>query len=144
MGRRKIEIELIEDRKKRFRAFSRRRKGLFHKASELQRLCNIQTAIVVFSSGGKPFASVSDNSSVNAVIQRYLNNTSSGDESLDAVGVICETEETETVKEDDRFWWKTVDADKNCSIEDLLSLKNRLELLRENLRRRLNASSSTQ
>ncbi|KAJ4958572.1 hypothetical protein NE237_025683 [Protea cynaroides] len=144
MGKRKIGIELIEDKKKRIVAFFKRRKGLFHKASELQSFCNVQTAIVVFSPAGKPFASVSDASSMNVVIEKYLKNISSGDESFDAVAVTCEAEETKTVKQDGGFWWKT---DKNCSIEDLLYLKNRLELLRENLRCRLNeltASSSSQ
>ncbi|KAJ4960832.1 hypothetical protein NE237_020742 [Protea cynaroides] len=147
MGKRKIEIELIEDKQKRIVTFSKRRKGLFHKASELQSLCNVQTAIVVFSPAGNPFTSVSDASSLNAIIQRYLNNISSGDESFNAVGVTYEAEETKTVKENDGFWWKTIDADKNCSMEDLLSLKNRLERLRENLCCRLNkltASSSSQ
>ncbi|XP_043725608.1 MADS-box transcription factor 2-like [Telopea speciosissima] len=130
MGKRKIDIELLENEKKKNVTFSKRRKSLFHKASEVGNLCNVQTAIVVFSPAGNPFTFTSHGSSADVVIQRYLE----------------KYEPVEIVKEDGGFWWDTVDVDKYRSMEDFLSLKNRLERLKENICCRLTnmtASSSS-
>jgi len=56
MGRKKIEIELVENKKARNVTFSKRRNGLFKKASDLSILCNARVGIVGFTPGGKPFA----------------------------------------------------------------------------------------
>ncbi|XP_043702942.1 floral homeotic protein APETALA 1-like [Telopea speciosissima] len=117
MGKRKIDIELLENEKKKNVTFSKRRKGLFHKASELGNLCNVQTAIVVFSPAGNPFTFTSHGSPADIVIQRYLE----------------KYEPADIVKEDGGFWWDTVDVNKYCSMEDFLSLKSRLERLKENI-----------
>nr|AIZ95375.1 MADS29 [Erycina pusilla] len=54
-GRKKIEIKLIEKEESRQVCFSKRRKGLFKKASELCTLCGAEVAIVLFSLKGKPY-----------------------------------------------------------------------------------------
>ncbi|KAI4367540.1 hypothetical protein MLD38_023269 [Melastoma candidum] len=51
--------------------FSKRRAGLFKKASELATLCGVEIAVIVFSPGQKPFSF--GNPSLNAVINRFLN-----------------------------------------------------------------------
>ncbi|KAK1271597.1 Agamous-like MADS-box protein AGL62 [Acorus gramineus] len=55
MGRKKIEIKKIEKEDARQVCFSKRRQGVFKKASELSILCGAQIAIIVFSPGGKPY-----------------------------------------------------------------------------------------
>ncbi|XP_018720723.2 MADS-box transcription factor 47 [Eucalyptus grandis] len=52
--RRRTEIAKIADRAARLVTYSKRRKGLFNKASELCRLCGARAAVVVFSPAGKP------------------------------------------------------------------------------------------
>ncbi|KAK9099520.1 hypothetical protein Syun_026565 [Stephania yunnanensis] len=71
-GRRKIEIKKIEHKGYLQVAFSRRRNGIFKKASELSTLCGAESAIIVFSPAGKPFSFGYPN--VDTVIQRYLSN----------------------------------------------------------------------
>ncbi|PWA86712.1 flowering locus C-like protein, splicing variant 2 [Artemisia annua] len=53
MGRRKLEIKRIEDKNSRQVTFSKRRTGLMKKARQLSVLCDVDIAVVVFSSGGK-------------------------------------------------------------------------------------------
>ncbi|KAH8512915.1 hypothetical protein H0E87_006280, partial [Populus deltoides] len=53
MGRKKVELKRIENKSSRQVTFSKRRNGLFKKARELSVLCDVQAAILVFSSCGK-------------------------------------------------------------------------------------------
>lgn len=69
MGRRKIEMEMVEDAGSRQVTFSKRRNGLFKKANELAILCGAELAVVVFSPGGKPFSF--GHPSVDAVARRF-------------------------------------------------------------------------
>ncbi|KAF8402315.1 hypothetical protein HHK36_013269 [Tetracentron sinense] len=55
MGRRKLEMQKIESLKARQVCFSKRRKGLFKKASDLSAIFGLDIAAVVFSPAGKPF-----------------------------------------------------------------------------------------
>ncbi|KAL6602749.1 hypothetical protein ACP70R_043110 [Stipagrostis hirtigluma subsp. patula] len=55
-GRQRIEIRRIEEDARRQVTFSKRKAGLFKKASELSLLCGARVAVVVFSFCGKPFA----------------------------------------------------------------------------------------
>nr|QWX93787.1 MADS-box protein 48 [Cunninghamia lanceolata] len=55
MGKRKIEIKRIENADARQVCFSKRRMGLFKKASELCILCGAEIGIIVFSPAGKVF-----------------------------------------------------------------------------------------
>ncbi|CAJ1940968.1 unnamed protein product [Sphenostylis stenocarpa] len=54
-GRKKIEIKKIEKSSNKQVTFSKRRVGLFKKASELCVLCDVSVAIIVFSPAGKLF-----------------------------------------------------------------------------------------
>ncbi|EFH63300.1 predicted protein [Arabidopsis lyrata subsp. lyrata] len=56
LGRRKIEIEKIKNQSNLQVTFSKRRSGLFKKASELRTLCDAEIAIIVFSPGGKVYS----------------------------------------------------------------------------------------
>ncbi|KAL9233376.1 hypothetical protein vseg_008388 [Gypsophila vaccaria] len=70
-GKRKIPIEPIINKTKKQVTFSKRRVGLFKKASELCSLCGANVAIVTFSGAGKFFGF--GHPSVEDVVQRYIN-----------------------------------------------------------------------
>ncbi|KAJ1701405.1 hypothetical protein LUZ63_001184 [Rhynchospora breviuscula] len=61
-GKRKITIQLIENVDARHVSFSKRRKGLFKKASELSVMCGAQVRVAAFSPAGKPFNNFSTSS----------------------------------------------------------------------------------
>ncbi|KAJ4751304.1 Agamous-like MADS-box protein AGL61 [Rhynchospora pubera] len=70
MGRQKIEIKKIENEEARQVCFSKRRNGLFKKASELSTLCGAEICIVIFSPAGKAFSF--GHPSVDSVADRFL------------------------------------------------------------------------
>ncbi|KAF8692533.1 hypothetical protein HU200_039635 [Digitaria exilis] len=76
MGRQKIEIRRIESDEARQVCFSKRRAGLFKKASELSILCGADVAAVVFSPAGKAFSF--GHPSVDSILDRFLDTTSPG------------------------------------------------------------------
>ncbi|MCH85179.1 MADS-box transcription factor, partial [Trifolium medium] len=55
-GRRKIEMKNMSNESNLHVTFSKRRSGLFKKASELCSLCGVDVALVVFSPSGKAFS----------------------------------------------------------------------------------------
>ncbi|KAG6537811.1 agamous-like MADS-box protein AGL62 [Zingiber officinale] len=70
MGRQKIEIKRIQNEEARQVCFSKRRSGVFKKASELSILCGAEISVVVFSPAGKVFSF--GHPSVEAVVDRFL------------------------------------------------------------------------
>ncbi|KAM7260789.1 hypothetical protein ACFE04_026264 [Oxalis oulophora] len=70
-GRQKIEIKRIENEVDRFITFSKRRAGIYKKASELAVLCDVEVGIVVFSPTGKPYSY--GHPSIEAISNRYFN-----------------------------------------------------------------------
>ncbi|KAF9599810.1 hypothetical protein IFM89_001756 [Coptis chinensis] len=74
-GRQKIEIKRIENEAARQVTFSKRRAGVFKKASEISILCGVDTLIVVFSPAGKPFSFGHPN--IDSVLDRALSNPES-------------------------------------------------------------------
>ncbi|PKA54226.1 Agamous-like MADS-box protein AGL61 [Apostasia shenzhenica] len=70
MGRQKIEIKKIENEDARLVSFSKRRSGLFNKASCLTTLCGVDAAVVVFSPAGTPYSFGSPR--VEMVVDRFL------------------------------------------------------------------------
>jgi len=71
-GRQKIEMVKMKNESNLQVTFSKRRSGLFKKASELCTLCGAEVAIVVFSPGRKVFSFGHPN--VDSVIDRFINN----------------------------------------------------------------------
>ncbi|CAI9278174.1 unnamed protein product [Lactuca saligna] len=72
MGRRKLEMKRIEDKNSRQVTFSKRRSGLNKKARHLSVLCDIDVAVVVFSSRGKLYEYCSGSTtSVELILSRY-------------------------------------------------------------------------
>ncbi|CAL5066355.1 unnamed protein product [Urochloa decumbens] len=70
-GRKKIEIKFIENNEARQVCFTKRRQGLFKKASELSILCGAMVGTVVFSAAGRSFSF--GHPSIDEVINRFLN-----------------------------------------------------------------------
>lgn len=70
MGRKKIEVKLIEDRCNRHVTFCKRRSGLIKKARELSVLCDVEVGLVVFTNRGRLYEFCSGNSLLN-IIMRY-------------------------------------------------------------------------
>ncbi|XP_057948215.1 agamous-like MADS-box protein AGL62 [Malania oleifera] len=70
-GRQKIEMKKIEDEEDRLISFSKRRSGIYKKASELSTLCGTEIGIIVYSPSEKPFTY--GNPCLESVANRYLN-----------------------------------------------------------------------
>nr|QWX93782.1 MADS-box protein 43 [Cunninghamia lanceolata] len=71
MDKVKIPIKKIENPNKRQVCFSKRKMGIFKKASELSIMCGTEIAIIVFSSAGKAFTFGSPN--IDFVVDKYQN-----------------------------------------------------------------------
>ncbi|KAB1208607.1 Agamous-like MADS-box protein AGL62 [Morella rubra] len=69
-GRQKIRMEKMESESNLQVTFSKRRSGLFKKASELCTLCGAEIAIIVFSPGKKAFSF--GHPSVEPILERFL------------------------------------------------------------------------
>ncbi|KAK4361523.1 hypothetical protein RND71_020475 [Anisodus tanguticus] len=69
-GRQKIPMSKIENKDDRFATFSKRRSGLYKKASELVTMCDVDIGIILFSPTGKPFSFF--HPTAEAVINRFL------------------------------------------------------------------------
>lgn len=70
-GRQKLSMEKIENEKNLQVTFSKRRAGIFKKASELSTLCGAESAVVVFSPGEKSHSY--GHPSVETIANRFLN-----------------------------------------------------------------------
>ncbi|XP_038683050.1 agamous-like MADS-box protein AGL62 [Tripterygium wilfordii] len=70
-GRQKIEIKKMTNESNLHVTFSKRRLGIFKKASELCTLCDVDVAVLIFSPGKKVFSF--GHKSVDSVIQRFVN-----------------------------------------------------------------------
>ncbi|KAL4303398.1 hypothetical protein GQ457_10G022070 [Hibiscus cannabinus] len=73
LGRQKVEMVKMTKESNLQVTFSKRRGGLFKKASELSTLCGVELALVVFSPGNKVFSF--GHPSVDIIIDRYSRNS---------------------------------------------------------------------
>ncbi|XP_062093389.1 agamous-like MADS-box protein AGL29 [Humulus lupulus] len=69
-GRQKIEMKMIQEEDSRLITFSKRRSGIYKKASELVTLCGAEVGVVIFSPSGKPFSY--GHPSIDAVASHFL------------------------------------------------------------------------
>ncbi|EXC04824.1 MADS-box transcription factor 3 [Morus notabilis] len=72
MGRVKLQIKRIENTTNRQVTFSKRRNGLIKKAYELSVLCDVDVALIMFSSSGR-VSLFSGNKSIEEILARYVN-----------------------------------------------------------------------
>nr|QWX93779.1 MADS-box protein 40 [Cunninghamia lanceolata] len=71
MDKVKIPIKKIENPNKRQVCYSKRKMGIFKKASELSIMCGAEIAIIVFSPAGKAFTFGSPD--INFMVDKYQN-----------------------------------------------------------------------
>ncbi|KAI3920507.1 hypothetical protein MKX01_000846 [Papaver californicum] len=111
MGKRKIEMKKIEDRKKRSVAFTKRRNGLFKKAHELCVLTGANISMIVFSPSGKPFTFGCSNETLNRfpVIEEEDND-----------GKRTKSENG------DVYWWNDIDMDELNTLEKVQAVRDEL------------------
>ncbi|CAL9098950.1 agamous-like MADS-box protein AGL62 [Musa acuminata AAA Group] len=69
-GKQKIQLQKIADKNALFISFSKRKNGVFTKASDLSTLCGTDVAVVVFSPTGRPFSFGSP--AVDPIMDRFL------------------------------------------------------------------------
>lgn len=146
MGKRKIEIAKIKDQNKRHVCFSKRRMGLFKKASELSTLCDADVGVVVFSAAGKPYIFGSPRGP-ETVIRRYLARSSASlpaaDERLLLESAVpnhalqLESEQSLVVAEKKKTHLggtlKRIDVEAIDDLDELENLQKRLNQKREML-----------
>ncbi|XP_030444317.2 uncharacterized protein LOC115666802 [Syzygium oleosum] len=127
--RRRTEIARIADPAARLVTYSKRRKGLFNKASDLCRLCGARAAVVVFSPAGKP-CSFGD-PSADQIISDYLRGGGGGGgddgEVMPPMGLTQWAE------------WVQTEWDACATEEDLESLIMKYEAVRDCAREKLKA-----
>ncbi|KAK6945841.1 Transcription factor, MADS-box [Dillenia turbinata] len=85
-GRKKIPIAKIENKDRLQVTFSKRKSGLFKKASELSILCGVEMAIVLFSPTGKVYSF--GNPDVNSIANRFLREKPPPQGSSDAIHMV--------------------------------------------------------
>jgi hypothetical protein len=157
-GRQKIEIKKVEKESNRYVTFSKRKNGLFKKATELSTLCGAETAVIVFSEHRKLFSCGQPD--VDKVLDRYLaetekvttnfppvtnNNTESQlDNKQEYARSLKRLEEEQTVAKmignmndmnEGGFWWDLpID---NMEQDELEAYKESMEQLKKNVITRL-------
>ncbi|XP_074354275.1 agamous-like MADS-box protein AGL62 [Apium graveolens] len=160
-GRKKIEIKKIEKTESGRVTFTKRRRGLLNKASELCVLSGAEIAILAQSKGGRVFAF--GHPSVDSVIDTYLGNNVSNSSAVSEnptymleeynkeYGKICKELEVEknkfkSVERSDGWWEKSFE---NLEVHKLETFINSLEKLKFNLTKKadelknMSASSSS-
>ncbi|KAL0312207.1 UNVERIFIED_CONTAM: Agamous-like MADS-box protein [Sesamum radiatum] len=70
-GRQKIPMRLVQSQDDLYATFSKRRLGLYKKASELSTLCGVDTGVIIFSPTNNPYSFF--HPSMESVVERYRN-----------------------------------------------------------------------
>ncbi|VAH13477.1 unnamed protein product [Triticum turgidum subsp. durum] len=163
-GRQRRENRLVEDRESRQVTFSKRKSGLWKKASELAVLCRASLAVVVFSEAGKGFAFGSPSTDAVLGYAGYgeANVPAAADDvEWEALEALCQETEKNGLEvaaeaarmsavgkkvvdvqtqEGKRFWWE---ADVEALGEaELPEFARALQRLRDNVRRRADSLMS--
>ncbi|XP_042513940.1 agamous-like MADS-box protein AGL62 [Macadamia integrifolia] len=156
-GRRKIEIKKIDRKSSLQVTFSKRRGGLFSKASELSILCGSEIAIIVSSPSGNNVYSFGS-PSVTSVVERFLNHRNTvpppiavGDVGIDELNreyvevmeqLEVEKKRSKSLEEearqtqDERPWWEAPIHD--MGLVELRCLSRSMEEFRNNVAERVN------
>ncbi|RID76982.1 hypothetical protein BRARA_B03928 [Brassica rapa] len=116
MGRRKVEIKLIENKSSRQVTFSKRRTGLIEKARQLSVLCESSVAVLVVSASGKLYNSSSGDNMTN-IVDRYEIQHAGELRSLDLA------EKTRNYLPHKEL----LESVKSVSVDSLISLEDQLE-----------------
>ncbi|XP_026442170.1 MADS-box protein FLOWERING LOCUS C-like [Papaver somniferum] len=142
MGRKKIEIEKIENPTKRMVTFSKRRGGIESKAAELCKLFpDIIISIIVFSPGGKAFTFSNSPLGVCNMVERFLKEEAkdkkqedrNSHEAKNSTYVQECTNKAGVGSGSDSYWWHNIDMEELDSVEKLKSVRESLANLKQNL-----------
>ncbi|CAN4094226.1 unnamed protein product [Withania somnifera] len=160
-GRQKIPMRKIEKPEDRFSSFSKRRTGLYKKASELVKECDVDIGMIIFSPTGKPFSFF--HPTVDAVISRFQNPDKQVSASTQLVAAHARNrvnqlnsrlDEFETTKDiaianknvydrviktRQRGWWESIEQ---LNEEEVTKLEAWLNVVGSNLQNRLNQLES--
>ncbi|KDP40295.1 hypothetical protein JCGZ_02293 [Jatropha curcas] len=96
-GRQKIEIMKVEKINSRYVTFSKRKNGIFRKATELSTLCGADVAVILFSEHGKVFSF--GNPDVDEVLDRYIAEIEEIDNNCNLLESSSSSSATETEQE---------------------------------------------
>ncbi|KAL2494560.1 Agamous-like MADS-box protein AGL62 [Forsythia ovata] len=161
-GRKKVEIKLISNENARRITFSKRRNGLFKKATELSTLCGANVGIVVFSLRGKAYSFGHPN--VESVMSRFMHenpNSNASDSMLQVMRLRqqetisqqlkqqCDemSKQLELLKKKRKEIHEAIETShcqtsegflSSLSVQQLKGMKERMEKLKKNVTYRLN------
>lgn len=88
-GRQKIEMKRIEDDEDRLVTFSKRRSGIYKKASELVAMCGVEVGLFIFSPTGKAFSFA--HPSIQSITDRFLNRNANQPAVVDEVQALIDS-----------------------------------------------------
>ncbi|KAK0596189.1 hypothetical protein LWI29_013483 [Acer saccharum] len=127
-GRQKIEMKKLENKTKRLVTFTKRRQGLFKKATKISQDFSAKTAVIVFSQSGKSYSC----GDVDSVFDWYLTEKVPTDSDMVSLKRKKPVEKTE---EETRFWWeKTVEE---RMVEWLMEYEATVQKLKKNVEAKL-------
>ncbi|OIT34985.1 PREDICTED: MADS-box transcription factor 23-like [Nicotiana attenuata] len=137
-GKKKIQIEKITKETSRMVTFSKRRKGLFKKAGELESMTGSRVAAVVFSPTGRPYTCGNVTSAIERHFSSFSEPSSSGlnsrDSNSDEVsGSSSGSRSSSPPRNSLRDWLEDIDVEQCQNLNQLLMLKEQLEGTREKL-----------
>ncbi|CAA7034739.1 unnamed protein product [Microthlaspi erraticum] len=125
MGRRKVEIKLIESKSSRQVTFCKRRNGLMEKARQLSVLCESSVAVVVVSNTGKLYSS-SSGDCMAEILKRYEIQHADELKTLDLAAKTRNYLSHKDLLETVQRMLEEAKSD-NVSIDSLISLEERLK-----------------
>lgn len=108
-GKRKIAIEKIVNEQSRMVTFSKRRKGLFKKAQELNSKTGSSIALLVLSKAGRPY--VYGAPSFDSVADQFLSSNSTDSHQNDLVSSVPSSLCTTPENNDPEPWWLACEDD---------------------------------
>ncbi|XWS27482.1 hypothetical protein CRYUN_Cryun26dG0119000 [Craigia yunnanensis] len=134
-GRKKIEIKKIENQRKRWVAFSKRKKGLLKKAAQWSMLSGEEIGVIIISEQGRVYTS----ENADAVVQRYLSQENVKD---DNEGDDDEKARNgKMVGDKGGFWWNQlldIEKIKDGSLEQVNEYREELLGSKKNVVARMN------
>ncbi|XP_030446038.2 agamous-like MADS-box protein AGL29 [Syzygium oleosum] len=155
-GHRRTEMRQVENEQDKLTTFSKRRFGIYKKASELVTLCGLEVGVAIFSPTGRPYSFA--HPSIDSIANRFLNQN---DPQIDGADTLVESYrrlrmnelnqqhdelvnqvkadkalgkrlKRRTEERDSEGWWEA--PIEQLNLEELEQMKARMLELRGNLR----------
>ncbi|KAJ8433952.1 hypothetical protein Cgig2_001881 [Carnegiea gigantea] len=123
MGRRKLEMGLIESKKTRLRTFTNRKNGIMKKASELSKLCDVDIGVIIFGPNAeKLHVWPQESQKLNHILRRYQS-TSQEERRKRAINVFSDGQKTHLIHnvEQDAIWDDHIDRFSTAQLMELIS-----------------------